>query len=208
VNTKRFMENQVLDGRRITMKHYPSISKEPRFDGSCIRAEYSPKKGFSKFGSRKVLIGEDALLAGAIPLIQEHEEALGRIFLIEKYERVICFFEYWGEQSFAGQHVAGDQMNCTLIDIDVFKRGQIDPRDFEKLFGHLPNVAPCLASSFTGSDAALVKTGDYPGQTFEGVVVKVPATKRWQLPFMFKSKSTAWIDKVKALHGANAEKFL
>jgi len=200
------------------MKHYPSISKEPRygqsayvfpkFDGNNLRSEWSPKKGLGKFGSRKVLIGDDALLAGAFPLIKAHEDALGKIFREQKYERVICFFEYWGPQSFAGLHIPGDSMFCTLIDIDVYKRGQIDPRDFEKLFSNLPNVAQCLASSFTGSDAELVKRGEYPGQTFEGVVVKVPATKRWEQTFMFKSKSTAWIDKVKALHGEYAEKYL
>lgn len=195
------------------MKHYPSISKEPRygqsayvfpkFDGSNLRAEYSPKKGLTKFGSRKVLIGEDALLAGAFPLIKAHEDALGKIFREQKYERVICFFEYWGPQSFAGQHIPGDSMSCTLIDIDVYKRGQIDPRDFEKLFSNLPNVAQCLASSFTGSDAELVKRGEYPGQTFEGVVVKVPATKRWEQPYLYKVKSSSWIKKVTELHSNN-----
>lgn len=200
------------------MKQYPTISKEPRYgqsayvfgklDGQNIRSEWSPKKGLTKFGSRKILIGEDAQMAAAFPLIKKHEDALGKIFREQKYERVICFFEYWGPQSFAGFHIPDDQMNCTLIDIDVFKRGQIDPRDFVKLFSHLPNVAQCLASSFTGSDAELVKRGEYPGQTFEGVVVKVPAFKRWEQPYLFKVKSDAWIDKVRAIHGEHADKYL
>ena len=50
------------------MKQYPSISHDIRsvqayafdkLDGSNIRAEWHPKKGFWKFGSRTRLLGTD-----------------------------------------------------------------------------------------------------------------------------------------------------
>ena len=180
----------------------------PKYDGSNIRAEWSPKKGFSKFGSRKVLIGDDALLAAAIPLLREHEDALAKIFRGERWERVICFFEYWGPKSFAGLHEPGDVMSTTLIDLDVFKRGQIDPRDFIKLTEGLPNVAQCIGTRFNAENAGQVRDGTFEGQTDEGVVCKVPSSRKWEPPYMFKSKRSTWIERVYALHGSRAEEFL
>lgn len=68
------------------MKHYPTIPKTvihdvdvhvfDKLDGSNIRAEWNPKKGFYKFGSRKQLIDEDTFLGKSIDLIKAHEPSI------------------------------------------------------------------------------------------------------------------------------------
>ena len=79
------------------MKSYPSIDGQIRrgvpffvfakYDGSNMRAEWHPKKGFWKFGSRTQLIDETNPLGKSIPLIkQKYESALTDIFKKERFE--------------------------------------------------------------------------------------------------------------------------
>lgn len=77
-----------------------------KIDGSNIRAEWSRKSGFSKFGSRRKLIDEnEPILGEAIPLFQEkYSETLEEIFRKNKFQRATAFFEFYGENSFAGFH--------------------------------------------------------------------------------------------------------
>lgn len=199
------------------MKQYPSISREPRYgpcyvfpkyDGSNVRVEWTKKRGFDKFGSRKVLIGSDSHLGDAIALIEQQESALVPIFEKERWERVTCFFEFYGDGSFAGLHVPGEPKVATLIDVDVYKRGQIDPRDFIALFGGYAHSAPCIGRRFNKESQDAVRAGAFEGQTFEGVVCKVPSEKKWTPPYMYKWKSEAWIARVKAQYGEKAEELL
>lgn len=86
------------------MKEYPSIPKEIRtetpiyafdkLDGSNIRAEWSKKRGFYKFGSKTRLLGPDNKNLGeSIGLIQnKYQDDLGSIFTKEKWDNVTCFF--------------------------------------------------------------------------------------------------------------------
>lgn len=86
------------------MKAYPSISKDIRtdvnifafdkLDGSNIRAEWSKKKGFYKFGTKTRLLGtDDPIFGEAIGLIHKtYGESLTKVFKDEKYERAICNF--------------------------------------------------------------------------------------------------------------------
>lgn len=200
------------------MKHYPSISREqrygpcyvfPKYDGSNIRVEWTPKRGFDKWGSRKVLIGPDSLLSEAISLIREREGVLVPIFEKQRWEKVTCFFEFWGPNSFAGLHEPQDKKVVTLLDLDIYKRGQIDPRDFQDLFNH-PDIGAALpiGERWNHEYQKQVTLGVYDGQTAEGIVGKVPSHKRWQPPYMFKWKTLAWIERVKAKYGPKAEEFL
>lgn len=200
------------------MKQYPSIPRDVRYgrdwlvydklDGSNIRAEWSRKKGFYKFGSRKVLLGPDSLLGEAQGLILDHEEVLASIFKKQRFDRVVCFFEFWGLNSFAGLH-ADETHQVTMFDIHVGKRGIMDPREFEKLFrGKVPLPALLWRGNFNKEDEASVRSASVEGMTFEGVVVKGPSPRKWQPPPMFKVKNQAWIDKVKALYGTSAEELI
>jgi hypothetical protein len=146
------------------------------------------------------------MLGGAINLIRAQEDTLGKIFVDQRWDKVTCFFEYFGENSFAGLHELAEPMRAILIDADIFKKGQIDPLDFIKIFGE--QGAPCIGSRFNQEMADQVRVGSYEGQTFEGVVCKVPSERKWEPPYMFKMKSQAWIDRVHALHGDKAEQYL
>jgi len=88
------------------MKEYPSISKEIRngekiyafdkLDGQNIRGEWNRKQKFYKFGSRTQLIGiEDESWKEAIEIIKaKYEKDLNDIFIKNRWDRVICFFEF------------------------------------------------------------------------------------------------------------------
>jgi len=191
------------------MKSYPiifykidsniSIYAFDKIDGSCIRAEWMAKKGFWKFGTRRRLLDTNEFLGKAIGLIREkYEKDLSKVFYDNKYGRVLCFFEFWGENSFAGQHEEDEDHTVTLIDVNPFKKGILPPKVFIDLFGHLdiPNVV--YQGRVTSSFVEKVRAGTIEGMTYEGVVCKGMKKK---LLIMFKLKSRKWIERVKGEYG-------
>jgi hypothetical protein len=97
------------------MKSYPSIRHAADFslryhifdklDGSNVRAEWTPARGFYKFGSRTQLLTPDqATLWPSVAVIERLSESLGAQLKKLKTERAVCFFEWAGPQSFAGSH--------------------------------------------------------------------------------------------------------
>jgi len=198
-----------------SVKTYPKISPEitnqpiyafDKLDGSNIRAEWSRKAGFYKFGSRKRLVGDDdPLLGESRQLVQnKYAQDLEAIFRSQRWDKVVCFFEFLGERSFAGLH-ENEPHDVVLFDVSVHRKGILEPRDFLKIFGDLhtppllyhgnPNV-PFLDS---------VRAGELDGMTFEGVVCKGKSVSPGR-PLMFKVKNRAWVDKVKALYGHDEKK--
>jgi len=141
-------------------------------------------------------------LGESIDLINgKYSESLSKIFYDNKYGRVITFFEFYGPNSFAGNHEE-EGHTVTLIDVNPYKKGILAPIKFIKLFGgvvEIPNIV------FTGRVGNLfiesVREGKVEGMTFEGVVCK--GIHRNQLA-MFKIKSKAWIDKVKASYSEDS----
>lgn len=194
------------------MKQYPTIPKKPesgptkfwvfdKLDGSNIRAEWSKKRGFHKFGTRKRLLGTDqGLLTLAQGLVESSEAHFRSIFGPAKIERTVCFFEFWGPNSFAGNHVAGDTFRTTLIDVSVYKKGMMPPDEFLKLFDQSSvDSAPLLhVGPVDERLKKQVREGSFAGMTDEGVVCKAKPSKRFNKPIMFKIKSQSWIDRVKA----------
>lgn len=198
------------------MKQYPSIVNSvikdievhvfDKLDGSNIRAEWSPKKGFYKFGSRKRLIDDSHVFLGkSISLVKDtHEEKLSRIFKERKFEQITCYFEFFGPRSFAGDHEHGDDHQVTLLDVDVYKHGFIAPADYVKAFSDVVPIPKLLCLGPVTTDLITqVKGGTLSGMTFEGVVCKAPAFKKWALPIMFKIKSEKWLQKVMEKYGHN-----
>jgi len=190
------------------MKQYPSISKEilsgipfycfDKLDGSNIRAEWSRKNSFYKFGARhRLLDAAEPVLGPAVELIKSNfEKELHDIFIDQRQDNVVCFFEFYGPGSFAGNHVEGDKFNVSLIDVSFYKKGIIDPRDFLKLFGNL-DIAKMIYHGNVGSGVTqLVKESNLPCMTFEGIVCKASLHKN-RPPSMFKVKSDAWLNKLK-----------
>ena len=191
------------------MKSYPSITKEVRqdiyiyafdkLDGSNIRAEWNSKKGFYKFGTRTQLTDEKTMPFGrAIPLIKEkYENDLTMVFKEQNWRDALCFFEFWGPSSFAGNHNFEEKMDVTLIDVNPYKEGILVPTEFIRLFGHLDIPKVCYEGHVSTELFDKVKQSTLKGMTFEGVVCKGANDKMTKAPIMFKIKSKAWLDKLR-----------
>lgn len=190
------------------MKSYPSITKEIRhdvyiyafdkLDGSNIRAEWNKKKGFYKFGTRTQLMDEKTMPFGqAIPLLKDkYERDLAMIFEERGWRDAICFFEYWGQDSFAGAHNFEKPMDIILIDVNPYKEGILPPTQFIKYFGHLDTAKVLYEGQVSVELFDKVKQSTLPGMTGEGVVCK-GCNEKTRMPVMFKIKSQAWLNRLK-----------
>jgi hypothetical protein len=188
------------------VKEYPTIPAEivhqpvyafDKLDGSNIRAEWSKKRGFYKFGKRHGLVDEtDSLLGEAKGLVQEtYTEALSKIFVEQRWQNAVCFFEFVGPNSFAGNHEA-EPHEVVLIDVTAEKKGILEPQNFLKTFSAV-KTAPLLYHGNPNSTfLESVRSGNLEGMTFEGVVCKGKFVSPGR-PLMFKVKSRAWIEKLK-----------
>lgn len=168
------------------MKSYPSIagsSRAPRkpciafnkYDGSNLRAEWSRKTGWTKFGTRKRLFDEsDPDFGSAIPLFHE-TMADGLIDIFKKKYRddqqITVFMEFFGPNSFAGKHEPADPKELILIDVSLYKKGLIAPREFVKNFDSVPSAEVIYEGNLNEVFIEAVRNGEYP--VVEGVVVKV-----------------------------------
>jgi hypothetical protein len=136
------------------MKEYPHIqgsSKAPhepcvafcKYDGSNLRAEWTKKRGWYKFGSRGQMIDEKTpiLGEGIVIFLEKYGDDLARILTDSKdyrnRESAIAFFEFFGSNSFAGIHVKGDPKDVVLFDVNIHKMGLLGPSEFRKNFGTL-----------------------------------------------------------------------
>ena len=190
------------------MKQYPSITKQTqniyvyafdKLDGSNIRAEWDRKKGFCKFGSRHQLIDNTHLFLGKAPemIRAKYEKELTDVFKKERFEKVVCFFEFFGPSSFAGVHVDEEPHDVVLFDVDVFKKGLIAPREFIKTVGHLDIPKVVYQGNLNSEFVEDVRQGKLNNVTFEGVVCKSNETDKYGHPIMFKVKSEAWLTKLR-----------
>ena len=196
------------------MKSYPSIDghiiqslpfwAQAKFDGQNMRVKWQPKKGFCLYGSRTQLIDETHPVgAAAIRLFQKkYSEPLNDLFKKNKFEEVVCFFEFFGPSSFAGVHDLNELgHDVSLFDINVHKKGFLHPKEFYKLTNGVVDVVPLLyQGNITEDFVKSVKDSTLEGMPFEGVVCKGSPLKNGYPPYMCKIKSNAWIDKVKSLY--------
>ena len=125
------------------MKQYLEIqgpNKAPRenciafykHDGSNIRVEWSRKRGWYKFGSRTCLIDGTHPLGDAIDIfLNTYSDDLEKIFkkdkLFRNCQNVTIFSEYFGPNSFAGQHEEDDPKEIVVFDISIHKKGIMSP---------------------------------------------------------------------------------
>lgn len=200
------------------MQEYPSISGSishefpiyawDKLDGSNIRAEWSKKNGFYKFGTRERLLDATDKIFGIAPslILEKYSDSLSEIFIKQKWNNVICFFEYYGAESFAGYHNLGQPMTVTLIDVFIYKKGFLLSNEFLKKFQYVD--IPKLLYTGKANDILFnnIKTSNLNNMTFEGVVCKGPM-KHPGFPWMFKIKSNAWLDKLKGKCGDDEKLF-
>ncbi len=190
------------------MKTYPSILKQStapcqgfafdKIDGSNVRAEWSRKRGcFYKFGSRTQLIDSTTPILGeSVSLIQEkYQEELSRRFHDARMQKAVAFFEFFGENSFAGSHDPKDQKNVILFDVNG-DRGLLYPKDFLKFTEGIETAKLLYEGPLSQEMIHSVESGSLEGMTFEGVIFKGNSGTPG-LPFMTKIKNKAWIEKLK-----------
>lgn len=200
------------------MLQYPEIpgsSKAPlgkpciafyKYDGSNLRFEWTPKRGWYKFGSRTQLINQtDPILGPAIPYFLKTGMGSCINHIVNGIERgvqrVIAFAEWYGPNSFAGVHDPKDikqgRMELKLIDISLYKQGFMRPRDFVRYFVNDIRMTPWapqviydgnLNQSFIDD----VRKGVYP--VWEGVVAKGDG-------WMVKIKTDAYFKKLNEVYG-------
>jgi len=188
------------------MKTYPSIYRfdvSPKdlytfdkLDGSSLRWEYSKKRGWFKFGTRRRMFDEsDPIFGIAIPLFMETlSEPLARIFTDQRWQKVVVFTEFWGENSFAGLHEPEDTKHLTIFDVSPHQMGILGPKDFLKYFEE-------FGPKYMGQQRwnkeflELVRKSDSSLPIiFEGVVGKTTVKKKTE---MYKAKTQAWVDRVR-----------
>ena len=193
------------------MEQYPSISHivtntiihaYDKLDGSNIRAEWTRKNGFSKFGTRTQLLDTShRFLGGAIPLFQDkYVDELHARFKKERWEKATVFFEFHGPNSFAGKHNLDDMHDVTLFDIHQYKQGLLTPKRFEDITEGIDTAALLYQGKPNQQFLEEVRQGRLEGMTFEGVICKGGLDNRRRL-IQFKVKNQAWLDRLRNLVG-------
>lgn len=196
------------------MKQYPKIYDSSTFnashciafnkyDGSNLRAEWRKKQGFYKFGTRKRLFDEkDEVFGCAIPLFMDKfskklEEIFSNNKIFHGVRDIICFAEFFGENSFAGQHVLEEEKKLVLFDVWLYKKGLIGPKDFVKLFSNnsFESAKVVYEGKFTGKLIEDVRKGVFKDKgVFEGVICKSGEFNDIQ---MCKVKTNEYLEKLK-----------
>ncbi len=176
-----------------------------KYDGSNLRWEWSPKRGWHKFGTRTELFDPMHPLWGqAIPLFESiKDDIVKRVkesdWTLRGIQRITAFTEFFGPSSFAGTHVQDEPKELRLIDVYLFKKGIMPPRWFVNTFGDAPYAAQVIYQGNLNKEFIKdVHEGKYP--VWEGVVAKGE-------DFRVKIKTEAYMLKLKEVYGLNWERF-
>jgi hypothetical protein len=192
------------------MKQYPSIPRSTgqsfqefdawvfdKLDGSNLRFEWSKKQKWHKFGTRTQLFDSTHQIFGhAIPIFESYlASPLEKLAVDNKWERLVCFAEYWSPNSFAGWH-AEEEHSLTVIDLAPHKKGILGPKEFVKLTEKTDIfTAPFLGNyKWTRGFVERVYKEEIPGISCEGVIGKAGSDNKL---IMAKAKTKTWLDKVK-----------
>jgi len=199
------------------MKSYPTIPTKPPFDlpvyvfdkldGSNIRAEWSKKKGFYKFGTRTRLVDDSDPLFGTTPelIVDKYEDDITKIANDMRWGSAVFFFEFFGPNSGFGLHVDEDH-DVVLIDVSVYKKGMLDPKSFINTFSNVDTAAMLYSGNCTSDFISHVREGILPGMTFEGVVCKMKHPKLG-VSVGFKIKTLNWLHTLKQHCAGDEEMF-
>lgn len=192
------------------MYQYPSIpgpSKAPhlpciafyKYDGSNLRFEYSRKRGWYKFGTRRRLFDHtDEEFGQAISIFRETlapgiEAIVSKDKVMSNAGHVTAFCEFFGQNSFAGNHEAGDPKELILIDFHVHKKGLMAPREFVNTFGGLKSAKVVYDGVLNQTLIDDVRRNAYGLK--EGVVCKGGSGHGL---WMCKIKTNEYLEKIKA----------
>jgi len=173
-----------------------------KLDGSNLRFEYSHKRGFYKFGTRKQMIDKNSEFGFAIDLfMNKYNESLSKIFRSREYRNIlsfVCYAELVGTKSAFGQHEFGnDEFDIVLFDVDQYKNGFVPPRDFVKDFGSVGIPRVVYEGNLNKELVARVKANEF--NLTEGVICKgVSVTKKGRPELYYcKIKTDDWFERLR-----------
>ena len=213
------------------MKHYDSISRIEddgtligdyvyafnKLDGQNFCVKLNTKKMmFDSFGSRTQMVDESSEQFGDtvrffknsnIPqvLIDIVKKNKGKGCLFAGVDEVTFFFEWYGENSFAGVHQSGDEMRLPLIDVFIKKKGYIEPKPFIELFCDNPDIETpeliyqgILTKTFINEifENDWTKPDCKYPMVKEGVVCRRSSLLKGQRMPKVKFKTKWWIDRL------------
>lgn len=216
------------------MKHYDSIPRIQddgelrgemvwgfnKLDGQNFCVTYNcRKKAWGTCGSRTVTVDENSEQFGHVvkwfknsnyPTILERiiKENSGKKGVFNSIEEITFFFEWYGNNSFAGKHEDGDTMHLALIDVFLKKKGYMEPETYYDLFGKSEIETPALIyhGPLTNEIIDIIQKNDYTQSdcTFsnvkEGVVFKRSTLLKGQRRPSVKVKTKWWIEKLHSMY--------
>jgi hypothetical protein len=174
-----------------------------KYDGTNIHVVWRRDYGWESYGTRR-----DSFLwmfSGIGQFEQAHPELKGVAALwdpeskLDNYltinypnaQEIIVFAEYFGVNSFAGQHKPADQMQLVIFDIQVDGK-MLSPEELIEEFKDFNIANVVFKGKFTGQLFIDVRKGKYPVN--EGVVVKGIVDDQ---VYMCKIKTEAYLDRLK-----------
>lgn len=196
------------------MKEYPKIPGisekfigreclvQYKYDGSSLRTEFSKKTGFYKWGTRLRLFNEsDPEYGCAIPTFHKKyakdlEKLISKFY--PKCQSAIFFMEFFGPNSFAGQHLEKEEKDLVLFDINIYKKGFVDPIAFLKVCENIHTPSVIYQGKLTEDFVYNVREKKFPVE--EGVICKgITNTvhERW----LCKIKTWEYLKKLKSNFG-------
>jgi hypothetical protein len=123
-------------------------------------------------------------------------------------DEITFFFEWYGDNSFAGKHQEGDEMRLALIDVFLKKKGYMEPREYYNLFENSGIEIPELiyAGPLISDIVEKIQNNDWtqPDAEFpdvkEGVVFKRSTLMKGQRRPSVKVKTKWWLEKLHSLY--------
>ncbi len=216
------------------MKHYDSIPRIQddgtlkgeivwgfnKLDGQNFCVAYNcRKKTWGPYGSRTVTVDENSEQFGDTvkffnnsgykeileKIIKEHS---GKKDVFTGIDEITFFFEWYGDNSFAGKHQEGDEMRLALIDVFLKKKGYMEPREYYNLFENSGIEIPELiyAGPLISDIVEKIQNNDWtqPDAEFpdvkEGVVFKRSTLMKGQRRPSVKVKTKWWLEKLHSLY--------
>jgi hypothetical protein len=216
------------------MKEYPSISGSKlapigqqcivfnKYDGSNLSFEWSKKRGWYKYATRRRFFDKDDPDFGcAIEIFhKKYAYDLAKILTdfpeFKKPQSATVFCEFVGPHSFAGWHTPeqlasigikvdnNDPKDLMLFDVNIYKRGFVSPRNFVNAFGHLHVAEVIYDGILTEEFIKEVREGKCPVK--EGVVCKGGDGFNHTL-WMAKIKTEAYIQELKDRFGVGWKQY-
>ena len=216
------------------MKHYDSIPRIQddgtlksemvwgfnKLDGQNFCVTYKPKhKIWGPYGSRTHTVDENDeqfgwtvnwfLNSNYMPILENLvANNRGKKQVLNGIDEMTFFFEWYGDNSFAGRHQEGDEMHLALIDVFLKKKGYMEPKDYYEIFnGHgveLPELV--YVGPLNAEVIQRVYNNDWTqeGADFqnvkEGVVFKRSTMMKGQRRPSVKVKTKWWLDKLHSMY--------